>query len=247
MVPVHSIGIASPQALAQSWLTTSPSGGTIPPGQSRQVTIHVNTKQLAPGNYVGQITLNGMDAQGIVAPGSPQIITVNLVVQSPCTISPPSSSALSFSAVQGASANPATQTVMFTAWGGCEWPLSWKASVAPTANWLTLTQPNNSIGGNGQSSSIGVTANITSLAAGIYSTTVTIAASDASGVPVQGSSQHFTVTLTVLLPPCLLSTPSPATLAYSLAQGQATSAPLHGGAERERHLCASSHLASLHE
>ena len=217
---------ASPQALAQSWLTTSPSGGTIPQGQSRQVTIHVNTKQLAPGNYVEQITLNGVDAQGIVAPGSPQIITVNLVVQSPCTISPPSSSALSFSAVQGASTNPATQTLMFTAWGGCEWPLSWKASAAQTANWLTLTQPNNSIGGNGQSSSIGVTANITSLAAGIYKTTVTIVASDASDVPVQGSSQHFTVTLTVLLPPCLLSAPSPATLAYSLAQGQAASAPL---------------------
>ena len=114
---------------------------------------------------------------------------------------------------------------MFTAWGGCEWPLSWKASISPTVNWLKLTQPNNSIGGNGQSSSIGVTANITNLAAGTYSTTVTIAASDASGVAVQGSSEHFTVTLTVLLPPCLLSAPSPATLAYSLAQGQATSTP----------------------
>ena len=54
---------------------------------------------------------------------------------------------------------------------------------------------------------------------------VTIAASDASGVPVQGSLQHFTVTLTVLLPPCLLSTPSPATIAYSLAQGQSASTP----------------------
>ena len=114
---------------------------------------------------------------------------------------------------------------MFTAWGGCEWPLSWKVSVAPTANWLMLTPPNNSIGGNGQSGSLGVTANITSLGAGTYSTTVTIAASDASGVPVQESLQHFTVTLTVLLPPCQLSTPSPATLAYSLVQGQATSTP----------------------
>jgi Viral BACON domain/Carboxypeptidase regulatory-like domain len=214
----------NPQALAQSWLNTSPTGGTIPRGQSGQVTIHVNTTQLAPGNYVGLITLNGVDAKGNAAPGSPQIITVNLVVQSPCTISPPSSSALSFSAVQEASTNPATQTVMFTAWGGCEWPLSLKASVAPPAKWLTLTQPNDFIGGNEQSSSIEVTTNITNLAAGIYKTTVTIAASDASGVRVQGSTQHFNVTLTVLLPPCLLSAPSPATLAYSLAQGQAASA-----------------------
>ena len=213
------------QASAPNWLTTSPSIGEVLPGQSGQVNVHVNSEQLISGNYVGQITLNGIDASGKLSPGSPQIITVNLIVQSPCTISPPSSSTLSFSAVHGTSANPATQTVMFTAWGGCDWPLSWKASVAPTANWLTLIPPNNSIGGNGQSSSIGVTTNITNLAAGTHSTTVTIAASDASGVPVQGSLQHFTVTLTVLLPPCQLSTTSPATLAYSLAQGQTTSAP----------------------
>ena len=147
-----------------------------------------------------------MDAKGNPAPGSPQIIAVNLVVQSPCTISPPSSSALSFSAVQGASANPATQTVMFTAWGGCEWPVAWKTSVSPTASWLTQTPSSGTIGGNGQSGSIGITANITGLAAGTYNTTVTIAASDASGVTVQGSTEPFTVTLTVLLPPCVLST-----------------------------------------
>jgi hypothetical protein len=216
---------ANVQTSASGWLTTSQSSGTIPRGQSGQINVQANTAQLVPGTYIGQITLNGVNAKGIVAPGSPQIIAVNLVVQSPCTISPPSSSALSFNAIQDASANPATQTLLFTAWGGCEWPLSWKASAAPTANWLTLTPPNNSIGGNGQSSSIGVTANISNLPAGVYKTTVTIAASDASGGPVQGSLQHFTVTLTVLLPPCQLSTPSPTTLAYSLAQGQATSTP----------------------
>jgi len=56
---------------------------------------------------------------------------------------------------------------------------------------------------------------------------VTIVASDASGVAVQGSTQTFTVTLNVL-PPCLLSTPSPATRAFSLAQGQATATALNG-------------------
>jgi hypothetical protein len=216
----------NPQALAQSWLTTSPSGGTIASGQSGQVTIHANTTQLAPGNYVGQITLNGVDAKGNPAPGSPQIIGVNLVVQPPCTISPPSSSALSFSAVQGASANPATQTVMFTAWGGCVWPLAWKTSVTSKVSWLTLIPAGGTIAGIGQSGSLGVTANITGLVAGTYSTTVTIAASDASGVAVQGSKQTFTVTLTVLPPHCVLSTLSPVALASSLAQGQATSSPL---------------------
>ncbi len=217
---------ANPQALTSSWLGASSSGSTIAPGQSGQVTINVNTAQLTPGNYVGQITLNGMDAKGNPAPGSPQIIAVNLVVQPPCTISPPSSSALSFSAVQGASANPAAQTVMFTAWGGCEWPVAWKTSVTSKASWLTQTPSSGTIGGTGQSGSVGINANITGLVAGTYNTTVTIAASDAGNVNVQGSTQTFTVTLTVL-PPCVLSTPSPATLAFSLAQGQATSAALN--------------------
>ncbi len=208
------------------WLAASPLGGAISPGQSAQVTVKVNTAQLVPGNYVGQITLNGMDAKGNLAPGSPQTIVVNLVMQPPCTLSPPSSSALSFSAVQGASANPATQTVMFTGTGSCVWPLSWKTTAAPSARWLTQKASSGSIGGTGQSGSVGVGVGITGLVAGIYKTTVTISSSDANGVAVQGSSQTFTVTLTIL-PPCVLSTPSPAKLAFSLAQGQTTSASLN--------------------
>ena len=146
---------------------------------------------------------------------------VNLVIQPPCTLSPPSSSALSFSAVQGASAKPATQTIMFTGTGSCVWPLSWRTSIAPAASWLTQTATSGSIGGTGQSGSLGISANISGLVAGTYSTTVTIAASDANGVTVQGGTQPFTVTLTVL-PPCVLSPPSPATLSFSLAQGQAS-------------------------
>ena len=208
-----------------TWLTASPTGSTIAPGQSGQVTVKVNTTPLTPGNYVGQITLNGMDAKGNAAPGSPQIIMVSLVMQPPCTLSPPSSSALSFSAVQGASANPVAQTVLFTGSGSCVWPLSWKTTVKPAASWLTLSQTSGTIGGTGQSGSLGVSANISGLVAETYSTTITISASDSGNVVVQGNTQTFTVTLTVL-PPCLLSTPSPATLAISLAQGQATSSAL---------------------
>ena len=65
---------ATPLLPSFVWLSASPSGGTIAPGQSGQVTVKVNTAQLTPGNYVGQITLNGMDAKGNPAPGSPQTI-----------------------------------------------------------------------------------------------------------------------------------------------------------------------------
>jgi BACON domain-containing protein len=207
--------------LSSSWLNTSPSGGTIAPGQSGQVTIKVNTANLTPGNYVGQITLNGMDVKGNLAPGSPKTIIVNLVMQLPCTMSPPSSSALALSAVQGASANPAAQTVMFTGTGSCVWPVTWNTSVAPTASWLTLTPPKGTINGTGQSGSLLVNADIAGLQAGTYTTHVTIAASDASGMAVQGSSQTFAVTLTVL-PPCVLSPLSPNSLTFSVPQGQSS-------------------------
>ncbi len=206
------------------WLAASPSGGIIAPGQSGQVTINVNTAPLTPGNYVGQIALSGMDSKGNPAPGSPQTILVNLVVQPPCTMSPPSSSLLSFSAVRGATSNPAAQTVMFTGTGSCAWPVTWTTSVAPTANWLSLTPPKGGINGTGQSGSMGVKADIAGLQPGTFTTHVTIAASDASGVAVQGSSQSFAVTLTVL-PPCVLSPPAPASLTFSLPQGQSASTP----------------------
>jgi Viral BACON domain len=208
-------------ATLSSWLGASPSGGTIAPGQSGQVMINVNTAILTPGSYVGQVTLNGMDAKGTLAPGSPQTITITLVVQSPCSLSPPSSSVLSFSAVQGAP-NPPSQTVTFMGIGGCAWPVTWNTSVKPTANWLTLTAPGGTVKGTGQSGSIGVGANIAGLPAGTYTTKVTISASDASGATVQGSPQSFSVTLTVL-PPCVLSPPSPASLAFSIPQGQSAS------------------------
>jgi hypothetical protein len=218
------------------WSTASPLGGSLAPGQSAQVAIHVSTALLTPGNYVGQLTLNGLDARGNPAPGSPQTIAVNLVMQPPCTLSPPSSSALSFSAVQGAPITPATQTVMFTGSGSCVWPLSWKTVVAPAASWLTQTATSGTMGGSGQSGMDGIGVNSTSLKAGSYSTTVTISASDPGNVPVQGGTQTFTVTLTIL-PPCVLATPAPATLTLTLAQGLSTAAPLTVGV-KESGTCA---------
>ncbi len=139
----------------------------------------------------------GASPLGNPAPGSPQTITVTLVVQPPCTMSPPSASALSFSAVQGASVNPPEQIVVFTSWGNCVWPETWTTSVVPAAPWLTLTPSSGAVKGTGQSGSLGVSATIAGLPTGTYTTQVTISARDASGALVQGSPQTFSVTLTV--------------------------------------------------
>jgi hypothetical protein len=215
---------AMSQPIATSWLGSYPSGGTIAPGQSGQITVNINTANLTPGSYVGLVALTGTDSSGNPAPGSPQNITVTLTVQPPCAMSPPSSSALSFSAVQGASANPPAQTVVFTGTGNCVWPVSWTTTLAHRTPWLTLTPSSGTVKGTGQSGSLVVTANIAGLVAKTYSTQVTIAANDGSGATVQGSPQSFAVTLTVL-PPCALAPPSPASLSFSVPQGQATASP----------------------
>jgi hypothetical protein len=216
---------ARPQPLATSWLGAYPSGGTIAPGQSGQLTVTIATTNLTPGSYVGLVTLNGMDTKGNPAPGSPQNVTVTLVVQPPCTMSPPSSSVLSFSAVQGATINPAAQTVVFTGTGNCVWPVTWTTSLAHRTPWLTLTpSTGGTLKGTGQSGSLVVTTNITGLTAKTYSTQVTIAATDSTGATVQGSPQTFEVTLTIL-PPCVLAPASPASLSFTLPLGQATAPP----------------------
>jgi len=208
--------------LTGGWLGAAPTGGTIAPGQTGQMTINVNTSTLTPGTYAGQITLKGLDTNGNAAPGSPQTISVNLVIQPPCAITQPSSSALSFSAVQGATTGPTPQTVTFTGTGSCVWPVTWSTSVSSAASWLTVTKTN-SITGTGQSGSIAVAVTIAGLSAGTYQRTVSISATDASGATAQGSPQQFTVTLT-MLPPCTLSSPSPASLAFTVAQGQTATA-----------------------
>src|SRR5260221_662196 len=205
--------------LTSGWWSAAPTGGTIAPGQTGKATITVTTSKLTPGTYTDQVTLIGLDTSGNVAPGSPQTITVNLVMQPPCTLLPPSSSALSFNAVQGA-ANPPPQTITFMGIGNCAWPVTWSTSVSSAASWLTISKTN-SIMGTGQSGSIVVAVTTAGLSAGTYQRTVSISATDASGAAVQGSPQPFTVTLTIL-PPCTLS--SQASLAFTVAQGQTATA-----------------------
>lgn len=204
--------------LASSWLGAGPTGGNIAPGQTGQVTININTAGLAPNTYIGQVVLIGSDSRGATASGSPQTITINLLVLPPCTLEKPSLSAVAFSATQGGS-SPASQPISITASGNCSWPLNWQAQVANAPAWLQLTPASGTLVASGQSTSINVGANIAGLAPNTYTAQITLTATDGSNTPLQGSPQTITVTLTVL-PPCSLQI-GPASLNFSLAQGQA--------------------------
>ena len=201
---------------ASGWLGAGPTGGTIAAHQTGQVTVYINTAGLTPNTYVGQIVLLGTDASGATASGSPQTISVNLLVLPPCALQQPSSSSVAFSATQGMG-NPSSQMVSIVASGNCAWPLSWQATKLVRAPWLQLSPSSGTLAASGQPTSINLNVNISRLNVGTYSTTVSIAASDGPN-SVQGSPQSFMVTVTIL-PPCVLSV-VPLTLPFSVAQGQ---------------------------
>jgi len=207
--------------LASSWLGAGPTGGTIPAGQTGQITVNIDTTGLTPNTYVGQVVLNGTDASGNIASGSPQTITINLLVLPPCALQQPSLSSVAFSATQGMS-SPTSQSVAITATGNCAWPLNWQASMPRSAQWLQMSPASGTLSASGQPVTITLTANIANLAVGTYTTQVSINATDSSNALVQGSPQVFAVTLTIL-PPCAL-TVGPTSLAFSVAQGQAAPA-----------------------
>ncbi len=202
--------------LTSSWLSTAPSGGSIPPGGSAQLTVNVSDAGLTTGTYSGQIVLSGSDAAGNSAAGSPQTLPVTFQVLPPCMLGQPSSRAVVFSAVAGGS-NPAEQTVTAEASGTCSWPLNWSTSLSSTAPWLSVSDSSSTLV-NGQTASITLKANISGLATGSYSTQVAIRVVDSNGQRVPGSPQSFNVTLNVL-PPCVFQVGT-SSLVFTVAQGQ---------------------------
>lgn len=204
--------------LGTNWLSVVPSGGTVAPGATAQVTVSVATTSLTPGSYTGQVALSATDGRGAPASGSPQSITVSLTVQPPCLLAQPSASALLFTATAG-SANPLPQTVNLASSGSCSWPVQWRTTVSPSAPWLSLSAPTGSLTTLAPQGSISVKVNTKGLQPGTYSTQVTINAVDAAGTPANGSPQTFSVTLTVQQP-CTLQA-LPAQIVFNAVAGQA--------------------------
>lgn len=199
--------------IVASWLNAAPTSGVIQPGQTGQLVVKVDTSQLSPGSYAGQITINAQAP----ASGSGQVVSVNLVVQPSCTLTQPSSSSLAFSGVQGG-AYPIAPMLLITGTGNCSWPLTLTTS-NPSASWLSVTFPTgNTIRGNGQSIPFVVQAITKGLTSGSpLSASFTISATDSAGTVAVGSPQQITATLTVL-PPCVAAPVSNLTL--SAVQGQ---------------------------
>jgi hypothetical protein len=154
------------------------------------------------------LPLRGDTPAARVSTGPTTPWTMATVVFKSGTVTPPalsvSPSTLSFSATQGGS-SPVAKTLSVTNAGGGT--MNWTAS--ESASWLSVSPTSGT-----NNATVTVTPSITGLAAGTYTTDVTVAAAG-----VAGSPKTIPVTLTVdpPTPPALSVTPS--SLSFSATQG----------------------------
>lgn len=146
-----------------SWLHVSPASGT----NSGTLQISATTSSLAAGTYTGTVTVSGNGNN------SPQPIGVTLVVSSPILGVSPSSVTFNASQVQG---NPTPVPLSISNLGVGS--VNWTASVSANTPWLTLSSSSGTA-----PSSTNVQANISGLAIGTYSGSVTISAPGALSSP----------------------------------------------------------------
>ena len=183
-------------AESASWLSLSPTSGT----NAGTITVTPSITGLAAGTYTTDVTVTATGATG-----SPKTIPVTLTVD---PAAPPALSvtpaSLSFAATQGGS-SPAAKTLAVSNTGGGT--MDWTAS--ESASWLTISPSSGTNAGT-----VTVTPLISGLAAGTYTTDVTVTAAGATGSP---KTIPITLTVDPVAPPALSVTP--ASLSFAATQG----------------------------
>lgn len=167
-----------------AWLSASPASGA---AGTNTVTVSVNSASLAAGSYSGTLTFTSTTAAG-----SPKTVAVSLTVtpSNPSLVATPAS--LSFSQNAGTTTTT-TQALAITNPSGTN--VNWSAS--GNASWLTVSPAT-----GGTPGTLNVSVKAGSLAAGIYSGTVTVSSTSPA------LSVSVPVTFEVLTPPVTLSTAS---------------------------------------
>ncbi len=190
------------------WLWMRQQAGTIAPGGQQQITVGVNTQNLPPGLYKGEIAFTNTGKQPIQ--GSPQDIYVSLTITPACvlTFAPGS---LRFTGVHGGT-SPASQTLRINVAQGCTTRQNWSASVRTTSggNWLGLSRSRATT-----PASTSVSVNTAGLGPGTYNGMLTFT--------VNTGPQIVPVTLTISPIPCSISGPSTLTLQGTAGQAGAVS------------------------
>jgi uncharacterized protein (TIGR03437 family) len=153
-----------------SWLTVTGGSGSVSAGQvGAPITVSVNPSGLAPGDYYGTIEI---DAAGVA--NSPQFVTVVLNIL-PATANPGASvspTGMIFTAVVNG-ANPASQSVAVSDVLSRSTSFTATGTTITSPSWFTVTPSQGTIQ-PGQTMNIQVQPNVTNLAPGVYSGTLTL-------------------------------------------------------------------------
>jgi hypothetical protein len=191
-----SVPVGVSVASGGNWLAATLSQSSTP----ASLFVLVNPTGLAVGNYSGSITISSTAASN-----SPLTLPVKLVVSlSPTVAVTPAS--LSFAAQAGGSAPP-SQTL---ALGSSDTPFPFTVATTSTGNWLSA-----SASGSAMPSTLIVSVNAASLAAGTYNGSIAVTATGASNSPL-------TIPVTLTVSPATLLTATPTSLSFAFQVGGAT-------------------------
>ncbi len=158
-----------------TWLSSVPTTGPLATGGSTVVDVAVDVTGLAAGTYTGTLSISAAGATN-----SPQKVFVTLNVNTLPKIGV-SAGTFTFNAPLGGP-NPANQTLTITNTGAAT--LNWTAAKNPAATWLTIAPTVSAAGLTaGQTEDITLTVDVTALAAGSYSATITVTDAGASNSP----------------------------------------------------------------
>jgi len=172
----------------QPWLSCSPTNGTATTGNNL-ITVNFATSGLAAGAYTGTITVTDPAASPTT-----KTITVNLTVtpQPAITVAPATISKTGISGVSG----PQTSFTINNTGGG-----SMNYTVSKTQSWLSLSPGSGTV--VGETDTIYVNFDATSLAPGTYTDTITVTAAQAGNSP-----QTIPVTFTVQSSDMIVTAPN---------------------------------------
>src|ERR1039457_818746 len=178
-----------------TWLSVSPASGNT--STNGILTLAVDGSKLTAGTYTGFIQVTSSQASN-----SPQTITVHFTVN-PGTLSAPNTP-LTFTQAAGGAAPPAQSIAV----SGSPVPLNFTVvgSTFNGGNWLSAAPPSGAT-----PSTVQVSVNGASLAAGQYTGSVTIASSGAGGSPITVG-----VILNVVTPASLAASPTSLSFAYTV-------------------------------
>jgi uncharacterized protein (TIGR03437 family) len=158
-----------------SWLSVSPSSGSIAPFVSSSIGVTVNPAGLVPSTYTGFISVK-------VSPtGEAFVIPVNAVIASSQQSIVLSQGGFRFQAVQGGSAPPAQSTTVLNGGPGT---LSFSAVASTTSggNWLSIS-PSTGSSNSTTASAIAVSVNPAGLAPGDYYGQISVTSATAGNSP----------------------------------------------------------------